>query len=162
MIRINFQPYTTPQLERIVQTRLQNAKEGLEGADREKNVIALDGIKFAAMKVSSISGDARRVLDICRFVRVLLVLACFVVLGLTVACHHRRTVEQVQPLKRTANTNDVKEVIKVMQNSPTAAYLRECSLHERIMLAALIRVIKQQGVEEVRWGDVSHYTIAQR
>lgn len=134
MIRINFQPYTTPQLERIVQARLQSAKDGLESEDSRENVIAPDGIKFAAMKVSSISGDARRVLDICR-----------------------RAVEQVQPHKRAATTNDVKEVIKVMQNSPTAAYLRDCSLHERIMLAALIRVIKQQGVDEVRWGDVSAF-----
>lgn len=68
MIRINFQPYTTPQLEKIVHTRLQSAKEGLEGKDKDQIVIAPDGIKFAAMKVSSISGDARRVLDICRFV----------------------------------------------------------------------------------------------
>lgn len=68
MIRINFQPYTTPQLEKIVNTRLQSAKLGLEGKDKEKDVIDPDGIKFAAMKVSSISGDARRVLDICRFV----------------------------------------------------------------------------------------------
>lgn len=66
MIRINFQPYTTPQLERIVQTRLQSAKEGLEGKNKDQSVIAADGVKFAAMKVSSISGDARRVLDICR------------------------------------------------------------------------------------------------
>lgn len=43
-----------------------------------------------------------------------------------------------------------------MQNSPTAAYLRECSLHERIMLAALLKVIKREGVGEVRWGDVSN------
>lgn len=50
--------------------------------------------------------------------------------------------------------DDVKEVIKVMQNSPTAAYLRECSLHERMMLAALLKVIRREGVEEVRWGDV--------
>ena len=68
MIRINFQPYTTPQLEKIVQTRLQSAMEGLQGSAKDQNVIAPDGIKFAAMKVSSISGDARRVLDICRFV----------------------------------------------------------------------------------------------
>ena len=67
----------------------------------------------------------------------------------------KRTVELVQPLKRTAKTDDVKEVIKVMQNSPAAAYLRDCSLHERMMLAALLKVIKREGVEEVRWGDVS-------
>jgi origin recognition complex subunit 1 len=54
-----------------------------------------------------------------------------------------------------AKTEDVKEVIKVMQNSPTAAYIRECSLHERIMLAALLKCIRKEGVEEVKWGDVS-------
>lgn len=66
MTRINFQPYTTPQLEKIVKARLASAKEGLPAGT--KDVIAPDGIKFASMKVSSISGDARRVLDICRSV----------------------------------------------------------------------------------------------
>lgn len=152
MIRINFQPYTTPQLEKIVQTRLQSAKEGLEGTDKDQAVIAPDGIKFAAMKVSSISGDARRVLDICRLVRH----ESPHFFSLTLPYLRRRTVELVQPRKRTAKTDDVKEVIKVMQNSPTAAYLRDCSLHERMMLAALLKVIKREGIEEVRWADVSH------
>lgn len=66
MIRINFQPYSTPQLIEIVQARLKSAKEGLEGKDKEIEVLALDAIKFAAMKVSGISGDARRILDTCR------------------------------------------------------------------------------------------------
>ena len=64
MTRINFQPYTTPQLVEIVQSRLGTAKEGYNGNFPE--VILQDGIRFAAMKVSSVSGDARRVLDICR------------------------------------------------------------------------------------------------
>jgi origin recognition complex subunit 1 len=133
MTRINFQPYTTQQLGEIVQTRLNSVKESLQGADSSpQDVISADGIKFAAMKVSSISGDARRVLDICR-----------------------RAVELVQPLKKTAKTEDVKEVIKVMQNSPTAAYIRDCSLHERMMLAATLKCIRRDGVEEVKWGDVS-------
>jgi hypothetical protein len=66
MIRINFQPYTTPQLETIVKARLECAKEGM--GDEHKEVIGPDAIKFASMKVSSISGDARRVLDICRYI----------------------------------------------------------------------------------------------
>ena len=82
MVRINFQPYTTPQLEAIVHARLERAKASLQAAKGEdkdgeeedmsgKEVIARDGVRFAAMKVSSISGDARRVLDICRCVRLL-------------------------------------------------------------------------------------------
>ncbi|KAI0701093.1 P-loop containing nucleoside triphosphate hydrolase protein [Cytidiella melzeri] len=131
MVRINFQPYTTPQLEQIVKARLLHAKEGLPS--NTADVIAPDGIKFAAMKVSSISGDARRVLDICR-----------------------RAVELVQSHSRTARTDDVKRVIVDMQNSPTAAYLRDLSFHERLMLAALLRCVKREGVEEIKWGDVQH------
>jgi origin recognition complex subunit 1 len=74
MIRINFQPYTTPQLEKIVHARLASARDSLQDSTdkgkKAQDVIALDGVKFAAMKVSSISGDARRVLDICRCVLV--------------------------------------------------------------------------------------------
>ena len=66
MIRINFQPYSTPQLEKIVHARLHAAQCGL--VDGAKPVIANDAIKFASMKVSSVTGDARRVLDICRYV----------------------------------------------------------------------------------------------
>ncbi|KAG1905407.1 P-loop containing nucleoside triphosphate hydrolase protein [Suillus fuscotomentosus] len=130
MIRTNFQPYTTQQLEKIVHARLKEAKEGLE---EPPDVINTDGVKFAAMKVSSISGDARRVLDICR-----------------------RAVELVHPKRRAARTEDVKEVIKVLQNSPTAAYLRDCSLHERIMLASLLRCIKREGIEEIKWGEIEN------
>jgi origin recognition complex subunit 1 len=67
----------------------------------------------------------------------------------------RRTVEQAAGRRRAARTDDVKEVIRVMQNSPTAAYLRECSFHERVMVAAVVRCVKRAGVEEVAWGDVS-------
>ncbi|KAF5376959.1 hypothetical protein D9615_007258 [Tricholomella constricta] len=131
MIRINFQPYTSSQLQQIIHARLQSVKDGLE--DDAQEALSIDAIRLAAMKVSSISGDARRVLDICR-----------------------RTVELVLPKRRTARAPEVKEVIQVMQNSPTAAYLRECSFHERMMLASLIKCIKREGVDEIKWGEVQH------
>lgn len=67
----------------------------------------------------------------------------------------RRTVELVHQTKKTAGMRDVKEVISAMQNSPTAGYLQDLSLHERIMLAAVLKCVKREGVEEVKWGDVS-------
>ena len=67
MIRINFQPYTREQLVQIVEARLRSAVESLEEGERaEKDIIGADAIKLAAMTVSRITGDARRVLDICR------------------------------------------------------------------------------------------------
>lgn len=62
--------------------------------------------------------------------------------------------ELVQARKRTARTEDVKAVIKEMQNSPTAAYLRELAFHERLMLAAVLRCVRKEGVEEIQWASV--------
>ena len=57
MTRIAFPGYNHEQLIRIIQSRL----EGVPG-----NVVDPDAIKFASMKIASVSGDARRALDICR------------------------------------------------------------------------------------------------
>ena len=64
MDRVDFRPYVRDQLIKIVQSRLETATEGL--ACEPLDVIDPDAVRLAAMKVSSISGDARRVLDICR------------------------------------------------------------------------------------------------
>lgn len=42
-----------------------------------------------------------------------------------------------------------------MQNSPTAAYLRDLSLHERLMLTSLIKCMKREGIEEIKWSEAS-------
>ncbi|KAJ3783927.1 P-loop containing nucleoside triphosphate hydrolase protein [Lentinula aff. detonsa] len=132
MHTINFEPYKTQQLEQIIKARLDGAKASLPST-KAKELLTVDAIKFIAMKISSISGDARRALDICR-----------------------RTLELMRPTGVAARTNDVKDVIKEMQNSPTAAYLRECSLHERIMLASFIKCMRREGIEEIKLGDL-HY-----
>jgi origin recognition complex subunit 1 len=68
----------------------------------------------------------------------------------------RRTVELVQSYGRVARTDDVKDVIRNLQNSPTSAFLRSLSLHERILLAALLRCVRRAGVGEIPGADVSH------
>jgi hypothetical protein len=51
--------------------------------------------------------------------------------------------------------NHISEVTAEMQNSPTAAYIRECtSFHERVMLAATWRCLKKSGVGMVKWEEV--------
>jgi origin recognition complex subunit 1 len=67
MTRINFQPYTATQLQSIVEARIASAKVG-QPKDAPQ-VLEDDAIKLTSKKVSSISGDARRILDICRCVR---------------------------------------------------------------------------------------------
>jgi len=63
MVRINFAPYTKAQLAEIVNSRLNRAKQG---AANVQTVMKPDAVLYAATRVGGVSGDARRVLDICR------------------------------------------------------------------------------------------------
>ena len=54
--RITFPQYNFNQLIEILKSRLEGLPE----------VIAPNGIEMAARKVASVTGDARRALDICR------------------------------------------------------------------------------------------------
>lgn len=66
----------------------------------------------------------------------------------------RRAVELVQASKSTVKAPHIKEVVQTLQNSPTAAFLKDLSFHERLMLASLIKCIKREGVEEIKWSEV--------
>jgi Cdc6-like AAA superfamily ATPase len=103
LTRINFQPYKYDQLYQIVQSRL-------EGID----AFAKEAVEFAARKVSAVSGDARRALDICR-----------------------RAVEIVETRSNMGahvTIAIVDEAIKEMFTSPSVAFIRSCSLHQKIFL----------------------------
>ncbi|KAI6025453.1 hypothetical protein EDC04DRAFT_2606327 [Pisolithus marmoratus] len=100
MIRINFQPYTTPQLVEIVRARLDTATNSLPKAHTHPSALSPDAIKLACMKVASISGDARRVLDVCR-----------------------RAVELACEEKRSGEARDVQNALAALQRSPTAAFV---------------------------------------
>jgi origin recognition complex subunit 1 len=55
---------------------------------------------------------------------------------------------------KTVKIPDIKRVIESMQNSPTAVYLTNCSEHEKIMLASVLKCIRKNGIEMIRWGEV--------
>jgi origin recognition complex subunit 1 len=56
---------------------------------------------------------------------------------------------------RTVTIQDVVEVIKSMDKSSTADYIRDCSFHERLLLASMVSRMRRAGVDSVKWDDVS-------
>ncbi|KIO22790.1 hypothetical protein M407DRAFT_27735 [Tulasnella calospora MUT 4182] len=65
----------------------------------------------------------------------------------------RRAVETVYNPQGTSpivKMKDMTEVIKAMHNSPNAAFVRECSFVERVVLAAIIKCVKREGVTKQR------------
>lgn len=128
LTRINFQPYKYDQLYQIVQSRLR-------GID----AFAKEAVEFAARKVSAVSGDARRALDICR-----------------------RAVEIIENKAETGahvTIAIVDEAIKEMFTSPSVAFIRSCSLHQKIFLVACMQRSRAIGLAEIEFGDVAHYHI---
>ncbi|KAI7890994.1 P-loop containing nucleoside triphosphate hydrolase protein [Mucor mucedo] len=128
LTRINFQPYKFEQIIQIVQSRLK-------GID----AFTPSAVEFAARKVSAVSGDARRALDICR-----------------------RAVEIVEtrPEMGTHVTIPiVTEAVKEMFTSPSVAFIRSCSLHQKIFLVACMQRSRAIGLVEIEFGDVAHYHI---
>ncbi|CAE6364348.1 unnamed protein product [Rhizoctonia solani] len=137
MERINFEAYTVQQLVEIVNARLEVAKAGQPD---HPPVMKPDAVNFAARKVASIFGDARRVLDVCR--------------RAVEVCHTSQG-------SRTVAIQDVVEVIKSMDKSSTADYIRDCSFHERLLLASMISRMRRAGVDSVKWDDVITYHMSQ-
>lgn len=59
-------------------------------------------------------------------------------------------------LKRVPKPGDVTaKVIKVMQTGPTAAYLRDCSIRQRLILASLLRCVKRKGGFFLKWEEAA-------
>jgi origin recognition complex subunit 1 len=61
--RVSFLPYTYSQLEQILRSRLENVLEITKDVG--------DAIEFCARKIGSVSGDARRALDLFRQARLI-------------------------------------------------------------------------------------------
>ncbi len=46
-------------------------------------------------------------------------------------------------------------VLKALTSSPVALFIKQCSVYEKIMLAAVLRCVRREGVPEVSWLSVS-------
>jgi len=121
--RLNFDPYNQLQLQMIVSSRLQ----GLE-------VFQSDEIELVSRKVASLSGDARRALDICRI--------------LAERCEREG--------KARITHVEVLQVHAEMFRSPKMQYIRSCSKMEQFLLRALVNEFYRTGVEETNLRNITY------
>ncbi|XP_039567693.1 origin recognition complex subunit 1 [Passer montanus] len=131
LTRMSFQPYTYKQLQQIVSSRLKGVKAFEE-----------DAVQLVSRKVAALSGDARRCLDICRRATEICELA-----------RHKRTPDIV----RMAH---VTEAIDEMFSSPYVNAIRNASLHEQIVLKAILAEFRRAGVEEATVQEIYRHYVA--
>ncbi|XP_020297700.1 origin recognition complex subunit 1 [Pseudomyrmex gracilis] len=121
LTRVTFQPYSHTQLQEIVVTRLQDV-----------DIFKSEAIQLIARKVSAVSGDARRALDICR-----------------------RTAEIAETRGGdTVTIQDVNEALSEMITNPKIQAIQHCSKFEQLFLQAVHAEVTRTGVEEVSFQNV--------
>lgn len=121
LTRLTFSPYDHIQLMEIVKTRLKDM-EGFKPA----------AIQLVARKVASVSGDARRALDICR-----------------------RATEIAESNNRELVTiSDVTDALNEMIANPRVQAIKCCSVMEKIFLEAVCQEVSRTGIEQVTLKNV--------
>jgi len=129
LTRINFQPYTHEQLITIVQSRLQGISSFSD-----------DAIQLCARRVSAVSGDARRALDICRQ-------AVEIV---------ERQAKQHKGEKPLVTPAVISQVTKSIFASPVMMIIKRACLHQKIFLISVVNELRRSGIGETSFGNVSN------
>ncbi|KAJ8978816.1 hypothetical protein NQ317_018906 [Molorchus minor] len=122
LTRLTFQAYTHKQLQEIVTKRLT-------GTDSFNP----DAIQLVARKVASVSGDARRALDICR---------------------RAAEIAETEGKGQLVNMNHVNDALNAMITQPKVRAIRNCSRLERVILQSIVAEVERTGVEETTFADV--------
>ncbi|KAI8911480.1 P-loop containing nucleoside triphosphate hydrolase protein, partial [Gorgonomyces haynaldii] len=128
LTRISFLPYTFQQLISIIGARL----EGVVDIDAE-------AIEFCARKVSSVVGDARRALDLCR-----------------------RGIEMAEKEGKDKITwKHIEAAFRDLFSSPVLKALKHLSYHQLLFLVSILRQIRVTGMAQVSYGQVTeeHYKL---
>lgn len=57
--------------------------------------------------------------------------------------------------RKPVTIREMSAVLKAMTSSPVALFIKQCSLHQKMMMAAMLRCIRREGVSEISWRSVS-------
>ncbi|KAI8872463.1 P-loop containing nucleoside triphosphate hydrolase protein [Ramicandelaber brevisporus] len=134
MTRVNFRPYNHEQLQQIVCARLADCSEVFED----------EAVELCARKVSAVSGDARRALDICRRA-----------LEIAEAENNNSGSNAVSSKKQGKNEavkvsmSMINRAIRDMFSSPAATFVKQASFNQKLFLISLIMSVRRCGVADV-------------
>ncbi|KAI9183153.1 Origin recognition complex, subunit 1 [Blastocladiella emersonii ATCC 22665] len=138
LIRVDFAPYSEAQLVHILHARL-----GESGA-----VVSDNAMTFAARKVATVNGDARRLLDVCRRAVELAETEAATKAGSAV------TGAEV-PVTVVVQVPHIKAATDEMYASPVAHYLRTgASYLQKLVVAVLVAAQRRTGLREIDVDDV--------
>lgn len=124
LTRLLFQPYSHPELKEIVNSRFSDLNGG--------EIFESNALELICRKVSAVSGDVRRVLDICR-----------------------RSIEIcITNGNDKVNMKNVDKALKEIFHSIKIFRIQNASKQEQILLRALLQNFRTTGLEEYQLMDI--------
>lgn len=138
--RLQFIGYTFEQLGSIIEHRL----DMLTRENKRLVIVDKDAISFASRKVSSVSGDARRALQICRR-------------AVEIAESEYQTRQAESPDPEDCIRVEIPHISKAINetiNSPIAQYIASLSYGSKLILVALLLRTRRSGLSENSLGDI--------
>ncbi|XP_034612135.1 cell division control protein 6 homolog [Trachemys scripta elegans] len=149
---LNFSPYTKEQIASILQERLRQ----VSGAQ----VLDSTAIQFCARKVSAVSGDARKALDVCRraIEMVELDVRSQTVFKPLPGCKSPATSASVSPVPRRVGLPHISRVISDVYGDRMALGSDGASdsfpLQQKILVCSLLLLARQLKAKEVTLGKL--------
>lgn len=122
LTRLTFQPYNYSQLQEIVTKRLLDSK-----------TFNPDAIQLVARKVASVSGDARRALDICR---------------------RAAEMAEADGINTLVSMTHVNEALDSMMTQPKIRAIKSSSKLQKLLLQSVVAEVERTGVEETTFSAV--------
>ncbi|XP_046823183.1 origin recognition complex subunit 1 [Vespa crabro] len=121
LTRLTFQPYNHKQLQEIVLTRL-----------KDTDAFRSEAIQLVARKVSAVSGDARRALDICR---------------------RATEITEIHGRKKVIMEDVNEALLEMIENSKVQA-IKHCSKMEQMFLQAVSAEVTRTSIEEACFKNI--------
>jgi len=129
--RVSFPPYNYQELQKILKFQFKETD------------FSLDGMEFIARKVASISGDARKALDICNH---------------SIKISKERN-ENSRKKSAYVTMEDVKQAFSEILSSPQMEAINNASQQQRTFLKAVICQFRLSGREEGAFAEIYQHHI---
>ncbi|KAK9447797.1 P-loop containing nucleoside triphosphate hydrolase protein [Limtongia smithiae] len=139
LARIQFAGYTHQQLQIIIEDRLKH----IPGS-----IVLPEAVEFASRKVASVTGDARRALDICRRATEIAEQEARTDTPLGSATRSGRVGGNGEEIVQQVTIQHIRRAINESTSSPVFQFLPTLSLVCKMVLVALLQQVRISGVAE--------------
>ncbi|KAL1244820.1 hypothetical protein TSPI_06044 [Trichinella spiralis] len=138
LTRLCFPSYSHAEIQKIIEVRLSGC-----------SAVSADAVQLVSRKVASVSGDIRRALEICRLAADIASSECENEIAEVKRNVSGQKRKQQQEQKQQLTLEHIGLALKEMASNLKFAFIKNTSLHQQLVLRALVCLYNQTACDEV-------------